>query len=256
MKKIALSLFVIAASGAYVWSQAGTETMDALPGLPPLVGDANATPIPPAETDDTSAARDRLLPSDQPRWPSGIARADSTTPHSRLSPPDQTAFDIAFAPSDSPTPATPAGPPPVPAAPPTWVEVPVPRPRPADQPPVASEPPRQPSTTGNRVTRAALTLASDAMYADGNYTGPIADAYYGLVQIEAIVRNGALDSIRVLRYPSDRRTSRFINRQALPMLSQEVIRAQSARVNIVSGATLTSQAFIRSLGGALRQARA
>ena len=38
------------------------------------------------------------------------------------------------------------------------------------------------------------------------------------------------------------------------MLRDEVVRAQSARVDIVSGATLTSRAFIRSLGGALQQA--
>ncbi len=87
-------------------------------------------------------------------------------------------------------------------------------------------------------------------------TGPVVDAYYGLMQIQAIVQGGRLSSIRVLRYPNDRRTSIFINRQALPMLRDEVISAQSANVDIISGATLTSEAFIRSLGGALGKARA
>jgi uncharacterized protein with FMN-binding domain len=63
-------------------------------------------------------------------------------------------------------------------------------------------------------------------------------------------------SVDVLQYPADRRTSRSINAQALPMLESEVVRAQSDRVNIISGATLTSAAYLRSLNGALGQAGA
>ena len=91
---------------------------------------------------------------------------------------------------------------------------------------------------------------------DGTFDGPAVDAFYGLVQIEANVQNGKLASIKVLQFPSDRRTSIMINRQALPILRLEAIAAQSASVDIVSGATLTSEAFIESLGAALRQASA
>jgi uncharacterized protein with FMN-binding domain len=91
-------------------------------------------------------------------------------------------------------------------------------------------------------------------YVDGVYTGPAADAYYGLVQLQAVIENGRLSAIKILQYPSDRRTSVYINRQALPLLRDEAVAAQSAKVDIVSGATLTSRAFIRSLGGALKQA--
>lgn len=91
-------------------------------------------------------------------------------------------------------------------------------------------------------------------YADGVYTGPPADAYYGIIQIQAIVQGGQLSALKVLKYPSDRRTSISINRQALPMLRDEAIRAQSANVDIISGATLTSRAFVQSLRGALKKA--
>jgi uncharacterized protein with FMN-binding domain len=57
-----------------------------------------------------------------------------------------------------------------------------------------------------------------------------------------------------LQYPADRSTSRYINAQALPVLDSEVVSAQSALVDIVSGATLTSDAYLRSLNSALRQA--
>lgn len=115
------------------------------------------------------------------------------------------------------------------------VAIPVPRPRPL-------------------VTRAAMSFASSTAYADGTYTGPAVDAYYGYVQIQAIIAGGQLARIKVLQYPSDRRTSVFINRQALPMLRDEVVSAQTADVDIISGATLTSEAFIRSLDAALKKA--
>ena len=63
-------------------------------------------------------------------------------------------------------------------------------------------------------------------------------------------------AVNVLQSPFHSGTSRSINRLALPRLKQEVISAQSADVHAVSGATLTSHAFIRSVSEALRQAQA
>jgi hypothetical protein len=50
--------------------------------------------------------------------------------------------------------------------------------------------------------------------------------------------------------------SQFIMSQALPILRQEFLAAQSSRIQMVSGATLTSQAFIQSLQSALLKAHA
>ncbi len=102
----------------------------------------------------------------------------------------------------------------------------------------------------------AMNVASSARYADGAYRGPVVDAYYGLIQVQAVVQGGQLADVRILRYPSDRLTSVVINRRALPRLRREALRAQNAEVDFVSGATLTSEAFVRSLDVALRQARA
>ena len=90
---------------------------------------------------------------------------------------------------------------------------------------------------------------------DGTFTGNQADAYYGLVQVKATIKSGKITNVTFLSYPSDRATSREISSKATPQLAQEAIAAQSANVNIVSGATATSQAFIESLGNALTQAR-
>ncbi len=92
-------------------------------------------------------------------------------------------------------------------------------------------------------------------FADGTYTGPVVDAYYGNVQVQAVVQNGQLADVQFLDYPHDRRTSQRINSYATPYLTQEAIQAQSGNVNIISGATLTSQAFVESLDSALQSAR-
>jgi uncharacterized protein with FMN-binding domain len=97
---------------------------------------------------------------------------------------------------------------------------------------------------------------SNGAFKDGSYQGSVADAYYGNVQVQANVKNGQLVSVRILQYPNDRNTSRYINSQALPMLKQEAIQAQTAQVDFISGATLTSNAFVQSLTAALSQAQA
>ena len=92
-------------------------------------------------------------------------------------------------------------------------------------------------------------------YKDGTYTGQSADAYYGMVQAQAVISGGKLADIKMLSYPSDRSTSREISSFALPQLISEAITAQSANVDMVSGATDTSQAFRQSLGSALAMAK-
>lgn len=92
-------------------------------------------------------------------------------------------------------------------------------------------------------------------YVDGSYTGSAADAYYGTVQVKTIIRSGIIADVQFLQHPSDRSTSVYINNQAMPLLTQEAIQAQSAQVSGVSGATFTSQAFQQSLASALAQAK-
>jgi uncharacterized protein with FMN-binding domain len=126
----------------------------------------------------------------------------------------------------------------------------MPAPTAAVVPPVRSAPVEVLTTA-----RPVLSAPAGAGYVDGAYAGAVEDAYYGHVQIQAVVQGGRLIGIKILQYPSDRRTSIAINRYALPTLRNEVIKAQSASIDIVSGATLTSKAFIHSLTDALNQAK-
>ncbi len=124
----------------------------------------------------------------------------------------------------------------------------------------SSVPSEQPSLVP-QVQPSAAPLPTDVppvtalgRYRDGAYTGNIADAVYGPLQVKAIIQGGKLTDVQVLDYPHDRRTSQNINRQALPYLRYEAIQAQNAQIDIISGATLTSQAYAESLQAALNGA--
>lgn len=125
------------------------------------------------------------------------------------------------------------------------------------QPQDQSQPQPQPTNAPafSLLPAAPTPAPATGSYRDGTYTGDTADALYGLVQVQATVQGGKITNVQFLRYPNDRRTSVFINSQAMPWLTQEAIQAQSANVDLISGATLTSEAFIESLQVALSSAR-
>lgn len=105
-----------------------------------------------------------------------------------------------------------------------------------------------------RIAPPAATLVGMGLR-DGTYTGDATDAYFGTMQVQAIVADGRITDVRILDYPHDRSRSQRINQSALPALVREAIQAQSASVNIVSGATPTSRAFAQSLASAIRHAQ-
>lgn len=95
---------------------------------------------------------------------------------------------------------------------------------------------------------------SGKSYKDGTYTGSVADAYYGNIQVQVTISGGKMTDVQFLQYPNDNRTSIEVNAQAMPLLKSEALTAQSAQVDIISGASQTSQAFQQSLSSALQQA--
>jgi uncharacterized protein with FMN-binding domain len=97
---------------------------------------------------------------------------------------------------------------------------------------------------------------SAVLYKDGSYTGAVVDAFYGPVQVKAIVSGGKLADVKVLQYPNDRGHTIEVSNQSLPILIQEAIAAQSAQIDTVSGATQTTDGFKASLESALTKAQA
>jgi uncharacterized protein with FMN-binding domain len=125
----------------------------------------------------------------------------------------------------------------------------------APPPPRATEPPVPTAAPQPTAAPPALGPAAQLGYKDGEYAGPVADAYYGLVQVKAVIQAGKIADVQFLQYPNDRRTSIRINNIAMPYLITEALQAQSAQVDIISGATLTSEAFAESLQLALATAK-
>jgi uncharacterized protein with FMN-binding domain len=109
-------------------------------------------------------------------------------------------------------------------------------------------------TTGAPSATVGNTAPSSG-YKDGTYTGSSVYINWGYIQVQAMVSGGRLSAVKFLEYPNERRTSVRINSVAIPDLQQEAIQAQSANVDIVTGATLTSEGFEQSLQSALDQAK-
>lgn len=116
-------------------------------------------------------------------------------------------------------------------------------------------PPQTPTKAPVKVPTPPPVTTPKNKYKDGSFTGSVADAYYGNIQIKITISSGKITDVVFLQYPNDRSTSREINGQAMPYLKAEAIQAQSANVDIVSGATDSSQAFRISLASALAQAK-
>jgi uncharacterized protein with FMN-binding domain len=120
---------------------------------------------------------------------------------------------------------------------------------------ITQTPTSTPAPTSSQPPLPTATPATRGKYKDGTYTGKVADAYYGLIQVQAVIKSGKINDVIFLQYPNDNRTSLSINSQAMPVLKSEAIQAQSAKVDIVSGASDSSPAFIESLASALSQAQ-
>ena len=86
------------------------------------------------------------------------------------------------------------------------------------------------------------------------YTGDAVSTRYGDVQVEITVKNGTITDAQVTEVPWSNGRDQEINSRAVPVLNSEAVDAQSADIDMVSGATFTSQGYIESLQSAIDQA--
>ncbi|GLZ40281.1 FMN-binding protein [Actinokineospora sp. NBRC 105648] len=95
-------------------------------------------------------------------------------------------------------------------------------------------------TTGSGTTAGGDTVTGDA-----------ADTRWGPVQVRLTVSSGQITAVDVVEYPDSNGKDKQINARALPILVQETLEAQSADIDMVSGATVTSDGYLQSLQSAL-----
>jgi uncharacterized protein with FMN-binding domain len=85
------------------------------------------------------------------------------------------------------------------------------------------------------------------------YTGPLVDMRWGPVQAIIYVKSKKITKVSIVTNPENFR-SQFIDQQAVPLLQQETLQSQNANIDDISGATMTSEAYVQSLASALKKA--
>jgi uncharacterized protein with FMN-binding domain len=109
-----------------------------------------------------------------------------------------------------------------------------------------------PSSTSSPSANASSTSSSKGV--TGTYTGSTAQTPFGPVQVEIVVSNGKITDVKALQLTNQGGRSVEISNYAAPILRQEVLSAQSAKVSSVGGATYTSHGYVNSLQSALDKA--
>jgi len=88
----------------------------------------------------------------------------------------------------------------------------------------------------------------------GQLTGNAIRIPFGTIQVRVTMQNGTITDVQTLQMPSDRGHTAEVSAYAGPRLRSEVLKAQSAQIDTISGATYTSEGYIQSLQSALDQA--
>lgn len=108
--------------------------------------------------------------------------------------------------------------------------------------------------TADTVVAAPGTASGTGSTGSSTYTGSVAQTRWGPVQVTITVADGRITDVAVPQYPDGNGKDQQINASALPVLTQETISAQNAAIDMVSGATVTSEGYVESLQSALDQA--
>lgn len=90
----------------------------------------------------------------------------------------------------------------------------------------------------------------------GSFDGDAVVTRFGVVQVRITVADGRITSVAAVQVPDRDRHDQLINARAVPILNAEAVREQGPDVDLVSGATLTSQGYVQSLQSAIDKAGA
>ncbi|MEZ0088967.1 FMN-binding protein [Streptacidiphilus sp. EB129] len=106
------------------------------------------------------------------------------------------------------------------------------------------------STSGSSTSRSAAPVSGVR-----SVTGGAVDTRWGPVQVKVTFNGSKITAVDVLQQPDGNDRDMEINAQAIPILTQEALAAQSATIDAVSGASYTSEGYIASLQSALDAAK-
>jgi uncharacterized protein with FMN-binding domain len=103
-------------------------------------------------------------------------------------------------------------------------------------------------------TSSGTSSSSSSSSAAQTVSGSTAQTRWGPVQVEITVANGTITAVDVPVYPNNNPKDQEINSYALPQLIQETLDAQGTDIDMISGATVTSDGYLQSLQAALDEA--
>ena len=123
-------------------------------------------------------------------------------------------------------------------------------------PPAAVSTPTATTKTTATTTQATTTAPKKKTIptAAKTVTGQVVDTRYGPVQVQITVKGGKITAATAVEYPSGDSRSAQISSYAIPTLNQEAVAAGTASIDLVSGASYTSDGYLQSLQGALAAA--
>jgi uncharacterized protein with FMN-binding domain len=107
------------------------------------------------------------------------------------------------------------------------------------------------TSSGDKTSYGDGTSGDGTASGRGTYDGSVVQTRWGPIQATITVSNGKITDVAVPIYPNGNHRDEEINAYALPTLRQETLDAQSADVDTVSGATVTSDGYKESLQAAI-----
>lgn len=126
---------------------------------------------------------------------------------------------------------------------------------PATPEPTTPEPAVPEPVAPEATTSATPPATSSSSAQDGTYRGDVVSTRYGAVEVDITVSNGQVTNVDVPQYPDSNPRDQAINSRAIPQLVSETLAAQGPQIDLVSGATYTSDGYVESLQAALDQAQ-
>jgi len=118
---------------------------------------------------------------------------------------------------------------------------------PSSQPPAAAPAPKE-------TPSGSAGPSKTASGSSGTFAGGTAQTAYGPVQVAIVVKSGRITDVKALQLTNQGGRSVAISAGAAPILRTEALRAQSAKIDTVSGATYTSDGYRTSLQSAIDKA--
>jgi len=105
--------------------------------------------------------------------------------------------------------------------------------------------------TGDSTTGSGAATSAGSAASSGSYDGSVVQTRWGPVQVRITVAEGRITDVTAVTYPNGNQRDEEINAHALPILHDQAVKAQSAGIDSVSGATVTSDGYRESLQAAI-----